>query len=572
VNRTSFPVGQVSSAFAKALLGHLEAVKGRAAGDAWIKAARLVRDDLVDETRPMSLPALHDALVAFAAVLGREAIADMWPALSSPGVLGFWMRILRGTGDPTDAFARLDETETDYARTTRWETLEVEQGRWVGRVHIAHDPRIEEDGLLGLARVAMLAAVPVLFGFGPGRVAVQPRARAEGSSELAEPFDVRWSVPSHLRSAGVGAAGAAAVAAGSFLVGLPASLSAGLVAAASLGGGAAGVVLARDRLRRAESVAQKTRVLALERNLALKETRERRDAAGELQGALVAAQYRIKRRMGAGASGVIYEAVRERDGVPVALKLLRAAAAHDAVASDRLRREAQALGLSWHPNVVEVIEHGHLPDGTAYLVMELLDGESLATRLRARGPIAPDELVPIALQICEALAAVHAAGVVHRDVKPSNIFLTRQPDGSERVKILDFGIAKVEWEETRITQMGAPMGTPGYMSPEQEVGGIVDARSDLYAMGAVLFECLTGDPPQPTPSGMYRAKRSSTAGIALDDGAPPSARARAVLPAGWAPILERALAPLPGDRFQDARALAQALRDLNTTAAGAVPS
>src|SRR5262249_13792222 len=154
-----------------------------------------------------------------------------------------------------------------------------------------------------------------------------------------------------------------------------------------------------------------------------------------------------------GATGVIYEAVRMFDGQPVAIKLLRVAAAHEAVASDRLRREAEALGLSWHPNVVEVLDHGHLPDGTAYLVMELLTGESLAARLSAKGRLTPRELLPIALQVCDALAAVHAAGVVHRDLKPSNIFLVAERDqaaqaerGPDRVKLLDFGIARVEWE------------------------------------------------------------------------------------------------------------------------------
>src|SRR5208282_6392427 len=116
----------------------------------------------------------------------------------------------------------------------------------------------------------------------------------------------------------------------------------------------------------------------------LKESRDR-TAAGHLEGSVAAGQYRIKQRMGSGASGVIYEAERISDGMPVAIKLLRAAAAHDAVASDRLRREAEALGLSWHPNVVEVIDHGYLPDGTAYLVMALLPGESLAARIQARG-------------------------------------------------------------------------------------------------------------------------------------------------------------------------------------------
>jgi serine/threonine-protein kinase len=244
----------------------------------------------------------------------------------------------------------------------------------------------------------------------------------------------------------------------------------------------------------------------------------------------------------------------------VAIKLLRVAAAHDAVASDRLRREAEALGLAWHPNVVEVIDHGHLPDGTAYLVMELLPGESLANRLRDRGRLKPRELLPIALQMCDALAAVHAAGVVHRDVKPSNILLAvdrDDPGGPERVKLLDFGIARVEWEETRITNTGGPLGTPGYMSPEQESGeGEIDGRSDLFSLGAVIFECLVGEPPPPrTPSGLVRA--SNPISPRLDSG---TQKAAAFVPTRWRAVIEKAMALRPEDRYTDARAFAQELR------------
>ena len=201
-----------------------------------------------------------------------------------------------------------------------------------------------------------------------------------------------------------------------------------------------------------------------------------------MDGLLAAGQYRIVRQMGAGATGVIYEAVRVVDNLPVALKLLRAVAAHDAVASDRLRRESEALRLSWHPNVVEVLDEGYLPDGTAYLAMELLRGETLAARLRARRCLTAGEILPIAIEVCDALSAVHAAGVVHRDIKPSNIYLVTDrshPELPAHAKILDFGIARVEWEETRITHSGGPLGSPGYMSPEQERGSAdVDGRSD----------------------------------------------------------------------------------------------
>src|SRR5690606_27684451 len=171
-------------------------------------------------------------------------------------------------------------------------------------------------------------------------------------------------------------------------------------------------------------------------------------------------------------------------------------------------------------------EDGMLPDGTSYLVMERLYGESLARRLRREGPLRADELLPIALQVCDALGAVHAAGVVHRDLKPSNIFLAKDEARDdlaespvrlslsiepthERVKLLDFGVAQVEWAETRLTNTGAPLGTPGYMSPEQEQGIEIDHRSDIFSVGGVIYECLSGAPP-PVTHGAASASASPT--------------------------------------------------------------
>jgi serine/threonine protein kinase len=168
--------------------------------------------------------------------------------------------------------------------------------------------------------------------------------------------------------------------------------------------------------------------------------------------------------------------------------------------------------------------------------------------------------LPIAIDICDALAAVHAAGVVHRDLKPSNIYLALEsPAGPERVKLLDFGIARVEWEETRITNTGGPLGTPGYMSPEQEAGTAdVDARSDIFALGAMLFECLVGEPPPPqTPSGLIRT--SSPTVLRLNSG---TQKAVAFVPPAWRSIIEKAMAVAPADRYQDARSLGQALRGI----------
>ncbi len=563
MHRTSFPTGQISAAFPKALLMHLDAASGPAEADRWLRATHLLRDDLADETRQIPLVAVHDGLVAFAELASREAIADAWRYLIAPENLGIWMRVLRGTSQPREALARVGGGDSEYARTVRWETIRHARAGWWGRAIILHDPQLEEDGLLTLLRVAELKAIPALFGFGPGVVVAEGATGAVGG-DLAQGYAVTWEEPSTARAAITGGVAGVAAAAFSFLAPMPTFGASALTVL----GGAAGAVLgggfAREKRSRADGAAQGTRVRVLERNVELREGRDRR-AGGDLEGTVVAGQYRIGARMGSGATGVIYEAIRVRDGLPVAVKLLRAAAAHDAIASDRLRREAEALGLAWHPNVVEIIDHGHLPDGTAYLAMELLRGESLALRLRNAGRLSARDTIHIVDQVCEALVAVHAAGIVHRDLKPSNIFLERRPDGSERVKLLDFGIARVEWEETRITNIGAPVGTPGYMSPEQEVGGEVDARSDLFAVGAVLYECLVGEPPPPTPSGLWlsgpekgQAHRRAQVEGALAELAP-----------GWQPILERALAAVPRDRFPDARAVQQALRDIDLAPAKA---
>jgi len=237
--------------------------------------------------------------------------------------------------------------------------------------------------------------------------------------------------------------------------------------------------------------------------------------------------------------------------------MLRAAVAHDTIAADRLRREAAALGLAWHPNVVEVYEDGHLPDGTSYLVMERLHGESLAERLHRVGAMTPEELMPVALQLCDAMGAVHAAGIIHRDVKPSNIFLAQEPEKAlPHVKVLDFGIARVEWAETRLTNANAPLGTPGYMSPEQEQGQEIDQRSDLYSVGGVLYECLTGFAPPLKSSDLWaRSENDSESESGVQ-------RALRVIPPDFFVVIEKAMAPLARDRYGDARALRDALLEL----------
>jgi serine/threonine-protein kinase len=559
--------GKTTTSRVKSLLLHAQAKHGKAEADAFLLKTKLNRDYLEDETRPLPTVVWHSALVAFASRFGRDEIPRTLRSVVHPENLGVWTRVLRGTTDVASAFQQLDQYGGDEVMTERWQTAHVGPGLWRGRLPArGSEAPYERDGLCALARAAELSAIPILFGLEAGRV--RPLSH---SSTGEQEFEVRWREPGRWPLAAGGAAGGALATGMAFGYAMPTDIAAVLVGGLCAAGLVSGFVVAHEVRRRVQSRSQLTRIRTLERAAALRDARER-GAAGFHEGVVVAGQYRLGEKLGAGASGAIWEAIRLADGGTVAIKLLRTAVAHDNVAADRLRREAAALGLAWHPNVVEVFDDGHLPDGTSYLVMERLHGESLATRLHRLGAVPPPELLPIALQICDALGAVHAAGVVHRDLKPSNIFLaipdaepadeqTTLPSMSgkppaERVKILDFGIARVEWAETRLTNMGAPLGTPGYMSPEQEQGVEIDARSDLFALGGVIYECLTGIAPPARSSELwtdYDPANGPESGVK---------RALLAIPDNWRKVIERAMAPLPRDRFSDARAMREALVQL----------
>jgi serine/threonine-protein kinase len=551
----------------KAMLKHLDSAKRPEEVDAWLEKTRMERHDFEDESRTVPIARLHFALRAFVDIAGQGAVDECAVHLLAPDNLGNWTRMLRGSTSPLEALATLEHGDSDLMRTVKWETLSRSPSEWRGRASLSHDPALESDGLLRASRMAELSMVPVLFGLERGTVSSLEKTSGEG---LIQEFTVHWKHPDGARTMMAGVGGGFVVGGICFLAS-PTTLGAVCLVASSVTGGLAALTVSRDRARRTESLAQKTRVYALERSLLIRDQRQANKSA-TLEGTVVAGQYRIVRRMGSGGSGVIYEAVRASDGLPVAIKLLRAVAAHEAVASDRLRREAEALGLAWHPNVVDVIEHGHLPDGTSYLVMELLRGETLAARLEKTRRLLPSELLPIAMQVCDALVAVHAAGVVHRDLKPSNVFLLDPPPATEardsspggtRVKLIDFGIARVEWEETRITNIGAPVGTPGYMSPEQEAGGPIDARSDVFSFGAMLYECLLGETAPPAKIASIAPPSSRSGDSAPPSNAPSGVRsAKRAVPFAWQAFLSRAMAVEPGDRFPDARTMAQALREI----------
>ena len=532
----------------------LERSRGRAEADALLGAVKLSRADIESETRAIGVAVWHRAVEAFAGRWGRDTLLDTWTGVIDPSNLGVWMRVLRGTTDPEGALRQLDGLGGDEIRTSRWETVRASAGRWHGRVFLTHDPRFERDGLLTLARQAELRAIPALFGYPPAQVSTLSTTRttfATRTGAAGQEFLVVWGADRQRREAPYAAAAGAAIGATAFLH--SPLVGAAATAACAVAGALAGVGWSRDRQRRTEALAQNFRIRALERSMMLKDE-QLRASAGMSEGTVIAGMYRLGVRLGTGASGVIHKATRLSDNTPVAIKLLRAAVAHDALASDRLRREAEAMGLAWHPNVVELYDQGVLPDSTTYLVMELLEGESLSARLKRDGALSDELLVPIATELCDALGAIHAAGVIHRDVKPGNIFVARVPAGAPaseqktRAKILDFGIARVEWAETRLTNFDAVVGTPGYMSPEQEAGGEIDARSDLFALGAVLYECVTGEPLRPGANPTDESKRTS--GVH---------KAGRPLGAAWLSVLERAMAKSPRDRFVDAKAMRDAI-------------
>ena len=534
------------------MYAYVQSQHGPAEADAFLLRTKLDREYLSDETRLMPVELWHAALVAFASRWGRETILKTATQIVDADNLGVWTHVLRGAEGPAQAFRRLDQFGGDQVWTERWRTLSTGPGLWRGGIRNREDAPHERDGLCMLARQAELSAVPLLFGLPLGRVVRVPDA---DTRELRV-FEVRFPEPSLRPLLGGSALGALFGALATTLSSGALERSLDLLVGTALGGIMAALFVHEQR-RRAQSRSQLVRIHTLERAATLRERRER-GSLGFQEGLVLAGQYRLTEKVGIGANGTIWEAERLADGELVAVKMLRAAVAHDTIAADRLRREAAALGLAWHPNVVEVYEDGHLPDGTSYLVMERLHGESLAERLRRVGALTPEETIPIALQLCDALGAVHAAGIVHRDVKPSNIFLAQEASGSAiRVKVLDFGIARVEWAETRLTNANAPLGTPGYMSPEQEQGQEIDHRSDLFGVGSVLYECLTGMAPPMHASEIW--ERASEEKVDTQSGVQ---RALQSIPHDFRRVIERAMAPLPRDRFPDARALKDALLEL----------
>jgi eukaryotic-like serine/threonine-protein kinase len=257
-------------------------------------------------------------------------------------------------------------------------------------------------------------------------------------------------------------------------------------------------------------------------------------------------RYELGPVLGQGGMARVHRAVDRQLRRPVAVKILAPPYDRDRSFVERFRREARAAAGLGHPNIVAVFDTGS-DDGTHYIVTELVEGETLAERIRRDGPLPADEAVAIGVDVARALAAAHERGVIHRDVKPGNVMLT--PEGA--VKVVDFGIAHAAGSDT-LTGTGVVLGSTAYLSPEQASGDRVDARSDVYAFGCVLFEMLTGQAPfrADTPvATLYRH---------VNEDPPTPSSIRSVPPALEA-IVMRCLAKDPRKRFASAEDLEEAL-------------
>src|SRR5215472_14125070 len=260
--------------------------------------------------------------------------------------------------------------------------------------------------------------------------------------------------------------------------------------------------------------------------------------------------YRIEELIGRGGMGVVYRAYDLRLKRPVALKLVAPSLARDERFRERFARESELVMSLEHPNVVPIYDAGDV-DGRVYLAMRLVDGGDLGSLLRTEGALDPRRALAICAQVAAALDAAHRRGLVHRDVKPSNVLL----DGSEHVYLADFGLTRRlddEWSDSRLDRS---IGSPAYLAPEQLEAGPVDGRADVYSLGCVLYECLTGEAVFP------RDSRLAVAWAHLEEEPPTPSGGRTGLPEAIDAVVGKALAKEPEQRYPTCTALISAAQE-----------
>lgn len=532
--------GETTDTFrTKALYLCVRSLKGRDGAAAFVRGVGAGRI-FEDETKPISRELWVRSLVEFEKLAGENGFRRLSRYIVHPKNLAVWSTLLRGAHTPLDVYRKLDEGDPDGGWLFR--QRQASSTSWSAEICFLEADTSADRERIRKALAAELRAIPILFGLEPAQVTTHWDAVDGEAPELIQ--TVTWRSANHLTwrvgilaiiLAGlVGVLAAKVLGLSGWSQALPALLAAGICTVITF-------VVARDVHYQAASRAQHLRILALEREASLRKLQSK-EISRPNEEPVLAGKYRLHDQLGYGAAGAVWKAKRLTDGTWVAVKLLRTALAQDPRATDRLRREAQALGLSWHPHVVEVLDEGVLPSGVAFLVTELLLGETLAQRVQRLGPLHAAEVARWGVQAADALVAVHSAGVIHRDVKPGNLFIHTSATSGEVLKLIDFGVAAVSWAETRLTRSGARVGTAGYAAPEQEMGEEVDARADLFALGQSLKQALTGKVPAPAES---RVPEAAT-GVSAE----------------WSEVLFRLTAVAPEERFDSARTARNALRAL----------
>src|ERR1700733_9301873 len=270
--------------------------------------------------------------------------------------------------------------------------------------------------------------------------------------------------------------------------------------------------------------------------------------APSLVGQILDGRYRIMQLIGEGGMGEVYAAEHIHIEKKFAIKLLKPEIVSNAEAVQRFRQEARSSSSIGHRNIIAIDDFGQLADGRIYMCMELLNGAALNDMIQH--PMAADRLLNILIQTGHGLAAAHAKNIVHRDMKPENIFVTIGPAGEDIPKILDFGIAKVshnDGQNNNLTRTGTIFGTPFYMAPEQALGNPVDARTDIYAMGVIMYECFAGSLPFQGESFMGILTQYITSDA--EPVAQRAAKAGRTLPMGLAEVITRCMRKNPAERY-----------------------
>lgn len=435
------------------------------------------------------------------AMFGLEGLRHPGTYALQPEALSHMVRMMRVAANVADSYVHLADATSEFTRLGAWSVLEREALRTpearakTHKLTVRYERRVDtteasinNETALCAARTGMLASFPTIWGLPEARVGHDGACIVRGGH--ACDYHLSWrETPRGLvpmfTVGGTALGGLLGIALGRHDL----SLLAGAFGGA--GGLALGILSGKLRALESTRAFERHRLSSLERSLELRgEITLSGGTSGDLRGTVLGGKYRVGRRIGTGGIGAVYSAVHVSLGHEVAVKVLRGAAASDGAEIARLRREAYVQTHVEHPNVARVLDLDQMTDGSIYVVMERLVGRTLGEKLAREGLLAAGPLVSMFIDVCEGLHAAHEHNVVHRDLKPGNIFLCEEGT----TKVLDFGMSKLDTSEA-LTEAGFTLGTPEYMSPEQCVGAPVDARSDIYAMGVVMYEALTGELP-----------------------------------------------------------------------------